>query len=147
MASGSYHIKALANSGTQLKLHLEIISPDEYYFYDKKNFALQIIWEAAQLLSKGKAPILKAISEDQILDTDWVLQHENDYITNVTVTDTKNQPDAAQIDQFSRAEWDAFRSKNGTPSAVYTIDLKDKSWGSHIQEGQVWETASYDYEN
>ena len=147
MASGSYHIKALANSGTQLKLQLEIISPEEYYFYANKNFALQIIWEAAQLLSKGKAPILKDISEDHILDSDWVLQHENDYISNVVVSDTKNQPDAAQIDQFTRPEWDAFRKKHGTPSAVYTIDLKDKSWGSHIKEGQVWETAAYNYED
>lgn len=47
MATETYELKVIDLSQKEVKIGLEIISPDEYYFYVKKNFALQILWDSA----------------------------------------------------------------------------------------------------
>src|SRR5687768_2484630 len=116
MASETYSIKVISIRDNIIRLKLTIISPDEYYFYEKKNFALQVLWDSAQNLPDSI--LKKTISEDQILNSEWVLKHQDEFIEDVKTIETSNYPDKNAISKMNREMFDNFRKENGTPEAV-----------------------------
>lgn len=144
MSASLVKIRILEKEKTSVSLEIKIINPAEYYFYAKKNFAIQVIWEAVQIYDNPECPLAKAISLDQISDTEWVLANESKFIKEVKIMSTKNYPDSGQLKSMDRASFDEFRKKNGIPEAIFDVEVTDPKWIKHIRKGMEWESASYD---
>lgn len=125
---------------------IKIISPAEYYFYEKENFALQIIWEPIQIYELSKSSIARAISVDMITDNDWVLSNAGRYILAIEILSIRNYPDKNEIEKMGRLAFDDFRKKNGEPEAIFKIKVTDPKWVEHIKAGMQWKSTSFDME-
>lgn len=91
-------------------------------------------------------PLKKAITEEDILESEWVLKHQGDFIESVTMPSSTNYP-ADKIYETSRKQFDEMRATNGNPTAVFIITVTDAKWIEHLKQGFEWETASYDMED
>ena len=67
MAS-SFRIRILDKRKDTLCLNLYIIHPEQHEFYEKKNFALQLIWQPAHPAHQKQFPINQEISMEDISD-------------------------------------------------------------------------------
>lgn len=146
MSSALVKIKVLSNLGDTVNLCVKIVSPSEYYFHEKKNFALQIIWESAQLFDFTDSPLLKHISADQIADEEWVHENQDKFIKNVKILSTKNYPAKDRLSKMKRLAFEEFRLKHGMPEAEFFVEVTDKKLLKHLKQGVEWESASYDME-
>jgi len=146
MSTSLISIEISGKKGKEVLLKIKIINPAEYYFYAKKNFALQILWEPVQIFDKPDCAMAKSISVDQITDETWVLENENKYIADIIIMSTKNYPSDPELESLNRKQFDEFREKNGIPEAEFRIAVTEDKWIEHIQPGMKWESTSYNME-
>jgi hypothetical protein len=137
--AATFYIQAIEKKETEVKLNIYIIHPDENYFPEKKNFALQIIWQPANPSTGADYPIGRKISIDQILDPDWMNVHTISFIVDVKITATENYPAADDFDYGK-----PMANLELLPKATFEITVTAPEWIEHIAPEQTWKSAAYD---
>lgn len=136
-----YHVRAEKVSGKQIWLDVYIVHADESEFYEKKNFALQLIWQPANPLLGKDSPLGDAIDVDHALDPAWMVSHASDFISTVKIESTANYPVPKDID-FSKP----MQNLEKLPKARFFIEVTDSRWLEHLSDGRQWKSAAYDME-
>ncbi len=130
------------------QIRLFIIHPDQTRFYLVKNFALQILWDAIDASkARGGAsiPLAQAISTDRILDSSYVVAHQDDFIASVEYLSLKNYPRTVDFEAMSDKEFDQYwENEAGLPQALMEVTVTDPKWIAHLAPGMEWDTTAYD---
>lgn len=134
MSSKLYEVQVLDIANTDVHLKISIIHPDERFIYEKKNFALQLIWDPADPNFTGPCPLNQAIPLPKIYDIEWVIGHQNKFINAVKITKQYKYP--------AQPEWD----ETSIPSVVMNVSVCDSSYLEHLKVGMKWQSAAYDME-
>ncbi len=137
--SATFYIQAIEKKNKELKMNIYIIHPDENYFPEKKNFALQIIWQPANPSTGVDYPIGRKISIDQILDPDWMNVHSGSFIEDVKITATVNYPAPDDFD-YSKP----MANLDLLPRATFEVTVSSQEWIEHITPEETWRSAAYD---
>lgn len=135
-----HYIECTEKSTLTVTLKVYIVHPDESEFYQKKNYALQLIWFPANPLLNVIYPLGTVIPIDLFFDTNWMNQHCSDFIESAKIIETKNYQVPQNLD-FSNA----LSRLHELPMAILLITVTNPKWISHIQKGDNWRSAAYDY--
>ena len=112
-----------------------------------KNFVLQVLWDAFGAAKKDSegSPLAQAISTAQILDSSYVVGHQDDFIESVECLSLRNYPRTVDFEAMSDKEFDQYwKNEAGLPQALMEVTVTDAKWISHLAPGMEWETTAYD---
>jgi len=130
------------------QIRLYIVHPDQTRFYTSKNFILQLLWSAlrvAKAKRNKKRPLAQAISAEEILNRDYVLEHQDDFIETVECLELENYPRTIDFEAMSDKEFDQYwENEAGLPQALMEVTVTDPKWIAHLTPGMEWNTTAYD---
>lgn len=135
-----HHIVCTEKSDFAVTLRVYIVHVDESEFYQKKNYALQLLWYNANPELGTFTPLGNAIPTDTFFDTNWVNQHCGEFIESLKIIETKNYPVSPDL-SFSNS----MSRLDELPMAIILITVTNPKWIEHIQKGATWKSAAYDY--
>ncbi len=140
--SDFYHVKALKKTGMHLQVQIITIHPDILWIYEKKNFALQLIWDAALEKDKRLCALTQSITDEEIADIEHILDVEDEYIKSVRIL----KHNGKSLENYNGS---IFREQNKDDSleALMEITATSLEWIEHIDEQQKWTSAAYDMES
>ncbi len=145
--SSLFDIEVLSKTDNTVELKLYIIHPHQYWFYESKSFALQLIWDLTKVIKQISCPLSKEISAEKILDIKWVINNQDKFIKSVMISETLNYPIDLDYSILSEEEYDKhWEDKKSLAQAIYLITVTNPKWIKHIQNGMEYETAAYDME-
>ncbi len=145
--SALFDIEVLEKTGNTVKLKLYIIHPDQYWFYESKSFALQLIWDLSKATKNDRNPLLEEISKEKILNVKWVIDNQDKYIESIKILETLNYPIEIDYSRMSEQEFDKhWENKKELAQAIYLITVSDPRWIEHVYLGLKYDTAAYDME-
>jgi hypothetical protein len=134
------YIECVEKSKLSVTLNVYLVHQDESEFYQKKNYALQLIWSPANPALNQTHSLGTAIPLDLFFNTAWINKHCSEFIESVKIIETKNYPVPENL-SFNRA----MARLNELPMAVFLITVTHPKWIEHIKQDANWRSAAYDY--
>ena len=138
--SDLYNVEAIEKQDNRIVLRIAITHPDVEGIYAKKNFALQVLWDATTALVP--CPLRAAISPRESEDFFFMTAVEGDFIAAVRFLEANNAPVEAGIAFLDRED-----DRGHLSHAVMEIITTEPKWLQHIEAGLPWNSAAYDMES
>lgn len=142
-----FKIKAVEKKDCVLQLKVWITEPQQQFFYDESNFAIQLLWDAMPVDERDNSALGKEVSMDQILDGEWVLNNEAKFISAVDILETNNYPLSSEyLNLTGKASEEFWNNLDNAPTAKYNIMVTEAKWIEHIKKGSKWTSSAINYE-
>lgn len=135
-----HHIECIEKSSLSVTLKVYIIHADESEFYEKKNYALQLLWYNSVSKPETVNELRNTITPDNFFDTTWVNKHCSEYIESVKIIEVRHYPVPENL-SFNNA-MEHFME---LPMALFFITVTSPLWIAHIECHSIWKSAAYEY--
>jgi hypothetical protein len=144
MGTHFYHVRVVERSGAEVTFELRIITGERSRFASDESFALMLLFDPIDRGRSKDAPLAGRFTLEDVVDSDWIDTHVDEYIESTELRDVKNLPITADLEAMTAQEYTDFFESSEAPRATFHVKARQPEWVQHLSAGMEWDSAAFD---